>query len=521
MKRVPGLLLLVLASVAASDARAWTPIDGSQPTWSGTVPYSLNDRGSADLGGFGPTEAVVREGMEDWTRLTCTSLTVRYDGASGGVPFSGGVNVIGWYESGWVDDPNAIGVTGPRFTSGGQIIDAQMAMNGVNFTWTTDPGSGYRVNAYSIVLHEGGHYYGLGHSADGASTMYYAYSGGVSRLNGDDQAGICALYPGSGGGAIDCSVSGCPPGQTCVDGRCVEPRGDGRLCAACSSDLECAGAGARCLRYPDGGGYCGPACARAADCGTGGGCEAVSDGTQQCVRRNAAGDADCTSAPEPPPPPEPDCRVDADCAPGQRCDTASGTCVPVAGPPPECATDGECAVGERCETSTRTCEPAPAGALGDDCATNDDCASGMCATDSESGDSFCTVPCAGTDECPSGFECASVDGVASACRPTRGGLGDACEGPGDCLGGLCAQSGGGDSYCTRVCEDRSSCPGLFDCVEVVGGATHVCARTAGTSSRVLYGSCSASPGRPASDLPVLMLMVGFLGLVRSSRRRRY
>src|SRR5690606_29633108 len=157
---------------------------------------------------FAGTEPEVRRGMDDWTRVSCTSLTTNYRGMTSTVAGrSDNQSVIGWVESGWRHGSSAIGVTGPRW-GGSRIIEADMEMNGVNFTWTTGSGSYSRVNTYSIVLHEGGHYYGLGHSNVRGSSMWPSYGGGIVSLGPDDEAGICALYPGSG--ATDCTVTGCP-----------------------------------------------------------------------------------------------------------------------------------------------------------------------------------------------------------------------------------------------------------------------------------------------------------------------
>ena len=493
--RVWPLVVLGAVLLSASVVHAWTPIDGSQPTWPGTVPYSLHEAGSADLGGFAATEAVVREGMDDWTLRACTDLTTTYRGATSSVAFQSGTAVIGWYESGWPESPSAIGVTGPSFDGSGRILDAHMAMNGVNFTWATGAGSGGTVNTYSIVLHEGGHYYGLGHSADRNATMYYAYSGGISTLNPDDETGICTLYPGTGGGTTDCTTTGCPAGQSCVSGRCVDdtpPGGTGTTCDACTADSQCAG---RCLRYPDGGGYCGSPCAGDGDCG-GDGCEAVSDGTRLCVRRNTAGEGDCSGGPAPDPEPVPD---------------------PDPDPGPACGGAGDCAPGERCDATSGSCVPVPTGALGDPCASNDACDSNICVVDTAFGDNFCTRLCDETDACPTGFGC--EEGL---CRPGRAGLGDLCGENADCMSDICADGPDGP-FCTRVCTE-DDCPGGYGCVPTSDGGARVCAPTeaAPTASgraetRILHGSCSAAPvGGGFSPFWALLLFA----VVATGRRRR-
>ncbi len=404
MKRALFIVSLGVVLGASGVASAWQGLDSSNPHWTGTVPYSLNSAGSADLGGFAASESVVRQGLDDWTRVSCSALTTEYQGSSGSAV--GSRNVIGWHDSGtWPYDPNAIGVTTPRFT-GSTIVDASMELNGIDFVWTTAPGSGTTVNAYSIVLHEGGHYHGLGHSMDSRAAMYYAYSGGVLMISPDDEAGICALYPGGGGGTTDCTTTGCPTGQVCdTSGMCVDEApvsGTGGTCDACTSDSACSGV---CLQYPDGSGHCGNGCSTDADCGgSNESCEAVSDGSRRCIRRRPSdGAATCaieagSTSPDP---------------------TTGGTPDPTTG---ECTTSRDCASSELCNADAQ-CVPVPGGALGDACEGNADCDSGLCAVDSGSDQTFCTQLCDGTSGCPSGFSCEPVGGGMSVCSPGGGTMG--------------------------------------------------------------------------------------------------
>lgn len=426
-----GAVSAALILFVASSASAWSGLTSSNPRWSGAVPYSLNSAGSADLGGFAGTEPIVRQGMDDWTRVSCSSLTTTYGGSTTAPADSR--NTIAWLESGWPHDSNAIGVTTPRF-SGSNLIDAAMVMNGVNFTWTTSPGSGNQVNAYSIVLHEGGHYHGLGHSNDSRAVMFFAYSGGVSAITGDDETGICTLYPGGGGGTTDCTTSGCPSGQVCnASGTCVDEAptgGGGTTCDGCTSDAGCDGA---CLAYPDGAGYCGDSCSVDADCGgSNESCEPVSDGSRRCIRRRPSdGGATCSidagaTEPDPAGDPDPD---------------------PTGG---ECASSRDCGSSELCNADAR-CVPVPSGALGDACEGNTDCDSGVCAIDSAADQTFCTQICDGASGCPSGFSCLPIGGGTSVCSP--GGS----EGPGPGPGPGPAASPYGDGL-TGGCSATSAAP---------------------------------------------------------------
>lgn len=462
----------------ALEARAWEPIDSTRPTWATAVPYTLQSDGSADLG-FSVTEAEVRRGMDDWTRVACTSLRTMYRGTVSALPRSGdGQSGIGWLESGWPHDRNAIGVTAPRWWR--QIVEADMQMNGVHFTWVTGPGRGSTVNTYSIVAHEGGHYYGLGHSSDSRAMMYFAYGGGIASIGSDDQNGICALYP-SGSGS-DCSTTGCPSGYTCVEGSCVRMMGDGGVCSPCDSSADCT-AGI-CLGYPDGNGYCGRNCSTSADCG-GDVCVSISGAGRQCVRVRGT-TPDCSS--------RPGCRTDSDCPASQRCDVSTGACVPrpsgaALGAP--CGEGSECSSGicfhGACSESCNWLEPTscpsgfycngqvtglcgaglclrggPGGSeYGAPCESSTDCQSAFCA------EGICSSPCipGGAAACPAGFTCqaGALPGCGS-CQQAAA-LGDACMTNEDCASRMCAVQAD-RTFCTTFCDAARPCPTGFNCVPV-------------------------------------------------------
>jgi MYXO-CTERM domain-containing protein len=476
-------LVAIVALASTHDARAWAPIDSSRPVWGGAAPYEMNSAGSPDLG-VPTSEMLVRQGMDDWTRVACTSLRTTYNGQTSRRPSSGdGASTIGWVESGWRYDSNAIGVTGPRWSR--NIVEADMELNGQNYTWTTASGRGSTVNAYSIILHEGGHYYGLGHSSDSRATMYFAYSGGISMLNADDQNGICALYPGTGS---DCTTTGCPTGQECMGGTCVAMMGDGSVCSPCSSGGDCSGG--VCLRYPDGAGYCGRNCTSSAECGSDT-CVNISGIGGQCVRL-AGGSPSCSSGPS-------GCTSDAQCPSTERCNTSTGSCEPrpttggELGAP--CGAGDECRSGlcfagacsQSCDWLTTTSCPsgwycsgeatgsctagtgvcvagsAGAGALGAACGAATDCQSLYCAS------GVCSTPCipGGTASCAEGFACQV--GAAAGCGSCQqsGSMGDPCETSEECTTRLCATIEG-DGFCTSLC-DTGTCPTGFTC-EDAGGA---------------------------------------------------
>lgn len=509
---------------SATPAAAFTCIQSSCPAWCETAPYGLTIA-SADLGDD-TTVSETRRGMDLWAGVSCSSLVTNYTGRSSATAGRGdGQSVVGWIESGWPHDGNAIGVTGPRWNSRNCIIEADMQMNGVNFTWITGSGRGSQVNAFSIVLHEGGHYYGLGHSSDRNATMYFAYTGGIDTMGTDDENGICNLYPGGGGGPTDpppdCSTTGCPTGQECVSGSCRAMTGDGTVCAPCSNSSECGGANDFCLGYPDGAGYCGSLCNSSADCGDGQ-CVDVG-GVGQCVRI-VGGAPSCAGATPA------GCTTDSDCAASQTCNTGTGGCVDrptggaALGQPCEANEDcnstlcaalstgsvcsqscdgldaGSCPGGFYCDgeavgvcgTGLCLAGAAGAGALGAACSADTDCSTLMCDRGT------CATPCipGGATSCATGFTCQT--GAAAGCGACKvaGGIGASCESNDDCASSLCAtRDGDAGAFCTGICSSAEDCPRSFTCDSA--GDFSVCVPPVGTDAPPEPGTVGAACGTGA------------------------
>ncbi|MCA9520694.1 MAG: matrixin family metalloprotease, partial [Myxococcales bacterium] len=195
-----------------------------------------------------------------WQNVDCSYVQFvnkgRTTSTSWGI--SDGKNVISWRESNWPDSKYALAVTsvlGSQY-SGGNIFDADMIFNGVNFSWAVD-GNKNKVDLISVATHEAGHLIGLDHSPIYSATMYASTSEGMTHqrtLHDDDIAGVCSIYPIDSAPNLPPKEEPKPlnPGDTCSftfecgSLSCIND-GKEKYCASgCQSDSDC-GQGFTCI----------------------------------------------------------------------------------------------------------------------------------------------------------------------------------------------------------------------------------------------------------------------------------
>lgn len=79
----------------------------------------------------------------------------------------------------------------------GEIYDANIELNSydANFVLNAGAATGDKDDLNAVLTHEIGHFLGLSHSTVSSATMYQSYMLGMTTLEDDDVAGICASLP--------------------------------------------------------------------------------------------------------------------------------------------------------------------------------------------------------------------------------------------------------------------------------------------------------------------------------------
>jgi hypothetical protein len=196
-------------------------------------------RGSQDVS-IDRVQATLQRAIDNWTTRTasCPGLALSMRAARG--PLDVGddsVNAVVFRNAMWPHDASAIGLTTvvyvdlPGLVGDGTILDADIELNDVNYTFATDPANATArpgtmlIDLESTLTHELGHVQGLAHTCwdhvtakppldnhgdpipdcNGPLPMsivmttmypYYGMTGDTSKrtLSSDDVAGVCDVY---------------------------------------------------------------------------------------------------------------------------------------------------------------------------------------------------------------------------------------------------------------------------------------------------------------------------------------
>jgi len=444
---------------------------------------------------------------------------------------SGGSKVCG-SSCGWSYGSATLGITTTTWFQGSdRITDADIQFNAQDWDWRTGTGSYCNgcIDVFSIVLHETGHFLGLGHSAVASAIMYPRYAGHPTQiLDADDVRGICALYPRPGAGTgtqgapcaatADCQAGfvcaaprngsgiictaactgpvdiGCPAGHSCresIDGTfaCFPGRDDSDLCRPCEYDADCSES--LCAALPDFA-VCSRTCGAGTSCPAGYVCDTTTGTVPFCLPAGGVCTGNCTGVA---------------CPASQEC--RAGTCYDRTLSEGESCPHGHCETGLACTGRgssyhcRRRCDSTTTGGCpaGQICLhlSGEPPASGACAdagTPSGAGEScshsFCMpgLVCAGialadarcwpscnpaAPSCSPGTTCVALGGGAGACEPGGGGPGaqdQPCTALADCRWGtLCVDTEDGRRCATDCKPSAPACPGdpALGCNPFAGG----------------------------------------------------
>jgi len=190
-----------------STAEAWeikSTNSGTPIRWAdGDVAIDLDF--SAELYGIHSEDAEreARAAFASWGTMLGSHLAISFEtGETGLGTGRDGLNVVRWGTDADDEfvDPVALGTTYLTYkTSTGQVLEADIVINGVNYEWTMVEGEcSDRYDLQNILAHETGHLLGVAHSVDHNESTMYPSAGMCETkkraLAPDDQEAITFLY---------------------------------------------------------------------------------------------------------------------------------------------------------------------------------------------------------------------------------------------------------------------------------------------------------------------------------------
>jgi hypothetical protein len=230
-----GCALLLTSVVSAYALLSPTRIWQEAPT------YIVDDRGIDSISGDGGVTATIQAitSVDDaWNGAGSGTVVNAISGSVSSFTLGDGIPMLNFEDPTGQCTYNCLAATFTGFyeragrgrKSKYRIIDADIVTNN-SYNWTTESEVGCSGEFFieGVQVHEVGHGLGLGHSNVSGTTMYpsvAACDNGPATIEGDDVAGLLALYgqDDSGGGGGSCSLGqagdSCSSNSQCCSGKC-------------------------------------------------------------------------------------------------------------------------------------------------------------------------------------------------------------------------------------------------------------------------------------------------------------
>ena len=212
-----GKILLQPAPTGSSDTRQYVDNNYKWPT--STVRYFVNantQQAASDNGLQDEFRAAILRAANTWTYAEEADITFTYAGSTNStrVGFNGANEII-FVNDGMVDGAGNSRplATALVFYMKSTIVETDIKINDA-YAWYAAGGlSPAQFDLQSVVLHELGHWLGLGHDEDDRAIMYAEMAPGIVKraLFENDIAGIAALYPCAAGTACNPEAPADPP----------------------------------------------------------------------------------------------------------------------------------------------------------------------------------------------------------------------------------------------------------------------------------------------------------------------
>jgi hypothetical protein len=415
-----------------------TSSPGKELKWSEMpVPVFLDPAGSEDLLPD-QSEGIILEAIEKFNDIDCSFGKLFFAGYTINPPETG--IFIRWEENKWTESSsndldNQVSVTSISYSGYGMIYYADIICNGVDFKWGYGAGffAGGIVDGKSVLLHEIGHAFGIGHSRIRSSVMFFA-SGqdSPSDLSEDDKNALCYLYP-------------------------EKPFTSGKNCDSCLADSHCGDQG-RCLIFPEGEAFCSEKCDENNSCPSSFVCSEIENNPYCFPANGVCGESESAT------PLGEYCYSHYVCE-SQYCfiTPESAVCTK------NCENQSGCPDGFICRTFTETgnsyCFKPGTNGFGQSCSSHLDCEKDLLCVGG-TGYGFCTKLCSKDEECPDNAFCRVKMCASPGDRP----IGTPCKSHFQCITALCATFGN-FTRCTQYCdpENQTSCPEGTTCIKYKNG----------------------------------------------------